>query len=483
MLSHALTFLACAALLAESAAADSSWSPERRWRAKGLQEPSALVQSRRHPGVLWTLNDSGGKAELFAFDRHGKHIGIVKVRGAQNRDWESLTLDDSGRLYIADTGNNKNDRRNLLIYVVEEPDPWRKRSVRVKWRVPFGYRDQKHFPPREGLPFDVEASFFADGRLHLLTKDRSQPRTRLYRFEPIVGDAKQRLESNDSVASFSMVTGADLHPDGRRLAVLSYDQIQVFERTGPGAPLLANPPRRSRIEVGQAEGIAWDGEDLLVVSESCELHRIGPSIWRRERRYVAEPPAPLAVARALTDGSPATPIPLRWSRPGIYSPPGPPPADLPRVAAALGWTERGLVLDLYWPDRPQVDRGEPLAMIMVSALPTGAGPADEGNPAWSLLWEGAHSPPAPRSLGPTRGRPLPQVMTAGETGERWWTRVALPAEALPGWEGAAGAGLAFNVVLLGPEPTHQWCYSVDASTWCWSTPDLWGALVLEGREP
>ena len=35
----------------------------------------------------------------------------------KNVDWEDLTQDDKGYIYIADTGNNNNKRRELDIYI------------------------------------------------------------------------------------------------------------------------------------------------------------------------------------------------------------------------------------------------------------------------------------------------------------------------------------------------------------------------------
>ena len=49
--------------------------------------------------LIWMLNDSGNKPELFGVNFQGKIEKVVKVN-AKNHDWEDLTSDERGNLYI-----------------------------------------------------------------------------------------------------------------------------------------------------------------------------------------------------------------------------------------------------------------------------------------------------------------------------------------------------------------------------------------------
>ncbi|MEM9334952.1 MAG: hypothetical protein AAGA33_08875, partial [Pseudomonadota bacterium] len=74
-----------------------------------LVEASGLARSQIHPGVLWAMNDSGGKPRLYAFDASGAHRGRLTVDPSKNRDWEDLasyTHDDIPYLLVADIGDN-----------------------------------------------------------------------------------------------------------------------------------------------------------------------------------------------------------------------------------------------------------------------------------------------------------------------------------------------------------------------------------------
>ncbi len=71
----------------------------RTWRDGGtrvgtieheaINESSGLARSERHPHVLWTHNDSGGQARLFAVDtRNASHRGVVRLERTGAVDWE-----------------------------------------------------------------------------------------------------------------------------------------------------------------------------------------------------------------------------------------------------------------------------------------------------------------------------------------------------------------------------------------------------------
>lgn len=259
-----------------------------------LREASGLVASHRHAGVLWAHNDSGDQPRLFAFRRDGVAVlpnGVsdparyrgITIDNARNYDWEDITIDPEGRLYIGDIGNNNSARRNLAIYVVDEPDPVAGTPVRAI-RMPFVYPDQKQFPPP--LPqrlFDAEALFWADGKLHLLTKRLGDRRTVLYRFDTLSPSASNVPTLVETFDAGILVTGASATPDGRRLAVLGYmptflgivDVVYLFERQNAAGPWFSGSVRQRRFSGAQlAEGICWVGNSLLVTNEGGQIFEL-----------------------------------------------------------------------------------------------------------------------------------------------------------------------------------------------------------------
>lgn len=237
-----------------------------------VAEASGLVASRRHPGVLWTICDSGNVAHLFAIDRTGQLLAEYRPDGAINVDWESVALDDRGNLYIADVGNNL-PLPLRWVYQVREPDPRQApppggAAGAVK-TIPIERTFHYRFPAE---PFDVEGTFVLQDSLYLVSKAPRQ--TALHRLR--LGDSTeiQTLAKVCDVPAIHTVTGADISPDGRRVALNSYREVVVFNLGETGVTALAGKPvHRIPFRAPAVEGCAWDGEDLLLVSEDRSLYR------------------------------------------------------------------------------------------------------------------------------------------------------------------------------------------------------------------
>lgn len=277
--------------------------PDARFDRTAIPESSALQASRNQPGVFWTLNDSGNPAAIYALARDGRLLGSFEIDGAKNSDWEAMALDDQGRLYIGDVGNNLNRRRDLEVLVVAEPEVDLEGDARVGpppepleilQRLPFHYRSQVQPPDGRIRDFDCEALFWARGELYLLTKERSSGGTVLYRFDqgatrPFIARVGRFDFAKLAGPGGMTTTGADASFDGSTLAVLGYRAVFLFERPAEGDDYLSAAPiktiRLDQAVTRQAEGIAWDGEDLLISNEQGELHRIRDARTSKNYEY------------------------------------------------------------------------------------------------------------------------------------------------------------------------------------------------------
>jgi hypothetical protein len=233
-------------------------------------------------------------------------LGEFAVEGAESVDWEDIAIDDSGNLFLGDFGNNLNTRTDLRVYRVPEPDPRSKRrSIESDLVLPYRYADQNRRFDLLEFDYDAEALFHLDGALWIATKHRSDRETQLYRLplaeassEPALRPVARLALDESPVFGLDIlgnVTGADLHPDGRRLALLTYDALFILtvERDSD-----ANAPPRfeimRRIELDtrhtrQVEAIAWDEDELLLGNEGGFLFRISDPLAPGPRRYPPEP--------------------------------------------------------------------------------------------------------------------------------------------------------------------------------------------------
>ncbi len=261
--------------------------PVREWTVDArvsspIDEMSGLAASRKYPGVIWTHNDSGDKARIFAINRQGKILGEHRIEGAGNSDWEDIACDD-GKLYISDLGNNSNKRKDLAIYVVDEPAPEGNDPITrfTRWPVAFPEQDKKP-------EYDCEALFVADGTVYVLTKERALwlkqkvpgRAARLYRLDTRYTDRVNQLTLVERRTGLGgWVTAADLSPDGKTLAVLCHRPVPslwLFERPADSDRFLSGKAKRLLLNrAGQIEAVTWLDEDTLQVgNEAGHLCRI-----------------------------------------------------------------------------------------------------------------------------------------------------------------------------------------------------------------
>lgn len=277
--------------------------PIARIRHDDIDESSGIVRSRLHPGIYWTHNDSGDVARIFPLRLDGTShdpgdpdlsIEGITIPNAESADWEDIAADDCGNLIIGDFGNNGNARRDLAVYIVPEPTPYGNPTPSIVTRkILFHYPDQHSFPPKH-RNFDCEAVYFAYGKIYLLTKHRADTLTKLYRIDKMAVDQSNPLTLVDLFDIGGRVTGADVSGDGRRLAVVSYEDGSLFRETVGGIWVFHQPNQSGRYFDGEiywlpawtkgAEAICWEGpESLILTNEDRDIFRIHTSRLLRVR--------------------------------------------------------------------------------------------------------------------------------------------------------------------------------------------------------
>ena len=250
-----------------------------------LDEVSGLAASRRHDDVLWAINDGGNGAYLHAIGTRGQHPATIAVDGIANTDWEDLAaFQADGRHYllVADTGDNGGLRHTLQLHVIEEPGEVRDGArVEAAWSVAFRWPDG---------PLDCEAVAVdaAAGEVLLVSKRRDpaelfsvplRPGTHEVQVARRIGtlagvpraSETERRDDPERDRLRGQVTAADLAPDGRTLAVMTYDNVLLYDQgdAGWGAAVARRPHVRDLALLPQAEAIAWtaDGPSLYATGE------------------------------------------------------------------------------------------------------------------------------------------------------------------------------------------------------------------------
>ncbi|MCR9206661.1 MAG: hypothetical protein NXI28_00415 [bacterium] len=241
-----------------------------------LNESSGMVFSLKDPSCIWSHNDSGDRARLFAFDsKTGAATGRWELTGVTAVDWEDVAIlpphqaDGPARLVIADCGDNQQQRDHIELLIVDEMDPRKSGEVA---------RDHVHvlrvkYPHG---PQDCEAIWFDEpsGELILLCK-RFTPWVGLYRValaDRSSGELNEDVEAELILRlPLAMATAADRDPATGDVWVSTYWQAFNFAKADHATlkhQMSQTPNAIDLPKLKQIEAIAVDSKsDVWVTSE------------------------------------------------------------------------------------------------------------------------------------------------------------------------------------------------------------------------
>ena len=190
--------------------------PKKQFRLPDvLREVSGLHYAAADS--LWWLNDSGNSPTLYLTNGVGEIKEEIRLP-IRNVDWEDLTGDDKGRLYIGDFGNNRSLRRDLKIYVYEP-------SSGALDSIAFRYPDQSDYNGTSATQsFNVEGFFWHQDSLHLFSKSKLPKSNYLTKHYVLSQEGEDQVaELRDSIIlKKRAVTAAAIDPTTGRVALLSY---------------------------------------------------------------------------------------------------------------------------------------------------------------------------------------------------------------------------------------------------------------------
>lgn len=203
-----------------------------------------------------TTNDSGDTARVFTIDpASGDTVGVT-TWGSEAVDVEALAPAGPGHVWVADVGDNRRTREEVLVARVPVgPGVRQVEAPTYRLRLPEGAADVETLlaHPATGRLLLVTKSVFA-GRM-LLAPDTLAPDT-------LAADEVNELSEVGSVAG--IVTDGTFLPDGRHIVLRTYTDALLYSY--PDFELIE---RWELPAQSQGEGIAVDGARLLLSTEGA----------------------------------------------------------------------------------------------------------------------------------------------------------------------------------------------------------------------
>lgn len=243
---------------------------------KKLKEVSGITYST-DDSLLWTLEDSGNANVLYALNAEGMIAKEVTVKDTDNIDWEDITKDKAGNLYIGDFGNNENERQDLCIYKMDKKSLSNEYAIPA-YKISFSYPEQTAFPPKKKeLLYDVESFFEWNGNFYLFTKNRSKGfdgTVFIYKVPNSAGMHKAQLigefKSCDDYSNCA-ITSAAISPDNTKVVLLSHSKIWLFENFSSDDFLSGTKTETELQHNSQKEAICFkDNATLLIADEKVK---------------------------------------------------------------------------------------------------------------------------------------------------------------------------------------------------------------------
>ena len=249
--------------------------------SKTLNEVSG-IETNNASNLIWMLNDGGNAPKLIATSHEGKIKKELKIK-AKNNDWEDLTSDESGNLYIGDFGNNLNKRKNLAVLKVNASDLNNEKSIAIE-RISFQYENQEKFPPKKKkMHFDCEAFFYFNNYLYLFTKSRVKGdfgKTNLYKIPAEKGNHIAKLIGtfNSCVDTDCWITAADISADGKKIALLTSKSVWLFTDFENDNFLEGNAIEYDLGFSSQKESLCFKNENSLYIADE-KSHGNGGNLY------------------------------------------------------------------------------------------------------------------------------------------------------------------------------------------------------------
>lgn len=231
-----------------------------------INEASGIAMSRKNPNVLWTHNDSGDQARLFAFNLQGSHLGVYNIDGIVNRDWEDIAVgpgpdDNETYIYIGDIGDNSAQHDLKFIYRIPEPmvdsnqaplDTAISLAETITFQYPDGNRDA------ETLMVDPLTK-----DIYIISKRESQVKVYLAAYP----QSTTQTITLEQVATLNLTltVGGDISPSGLEILIKTYTTMNYWCRTPEQTLSQAfenEPVTVPYISELQGEAVGWTSDQM-----------------------------------------------------------------------------------------------------------------------------------------------------------------------------------------------------------------------------
>ncbi|KAB1067931.1 hypothetical protein F6U93_08295 [Tamlana haliotis] len=177
-----------------------------------LKEASA-IEKLAGSNLLWTIEDAGNKNHIYGFDLHGNLKKSIEISNVKNKDWEDLTSDQHGSLYIGDFGNNKKKRESFFIYKVSDFENDKSSAEKIEFIL-----------PKKTKSKDFESFFLLKDHFYIFSKENKK--TLVFKVPNSIGKHTAVLIDEFKFdKQLKKITSAAISDDEQTIVLLNHDRV------------------------------------------------------------------------------------------------------------------------------------------------------------------------------------------------------------------------------------------------------------------
>lgn len=221
-----------------------------------LDEASA-AQICGNPNIVWTIEDAGNKNNVYGMDFKGNIVRDIDIKNIKNVDWEDLTSDNEGNLYIGDFGNNSRKRRNFFIYKIENINNVEDETIAktIQFTLPDNVKSE-----------DFESFFLLNNQFYIFTKETKN--FKVIKVPNNIGTHVATLVTEYNLkGKNNKITSAAISEDNATVVLLNHDKLWKLTNFKDDHFFEGDIEKIEFNHNSQKEGICFKDNNTVVITD------------------------------------------------------------------------------------------------------------------------------------------------------------------------------------------------------------------------
>ncbi|MDG4716758.1 SdiA-regulated domain-containing protein [Winogradskyella marincola] len=221
-----------------------------------IKEASA-AETTSQSNLIWTIEDAGNDSNLYGLDSGGNIVKQINITNASNIDWEDLTSDKEGNIYIGDFGNNNEKRKHFRILKINHNDL--DNDTAEAEIIDFTV-------PKKKYSKDFEAFFLYNNSFYIFSKETKKFITLKVPNTPGKHEAILRSDFNLNGKN-NKITSADISDDGKSIVLLNHDKVWKITDFSNDDFFSGNVEAQALDHNTQKEGICFKNDSTIYITD------------------------------------------------------------------------------------------------------------------------------------------------------------------------------------------------------------------------